>query len=298
MILNRRGFMSASGALILVGGCSTTERSPAPVQRSISSVGIQTYTLREAVAEDFVGTFEMIKDVGYDYVELNPRNFADKTPTELRKILDGTGLPAPITHVDYDSLANHPDKIAETASILGCEHVILPFVSDDQRSADDFKRHAAMLNRAAEALKPNGIRVGYHNHHFEFMDLGNGQTGMEILLSQTDPALVSFELDIFWAAFAGVDIELLLQSQPGRFKYCHVKDMAGQPGEFQSTEEFFAMVGKLLANVGEGELPFEAYFALNETSGMEYFIVEHDLPPQPYRMSIQSSLAAVQAMRF
>ena len=298
MTLDRRSFLAGSGALMALSGCAAPQSAPAIPNRQIQKVGIQTYTLREATAKDFAGTFKMINDVGYDYVELFGQNFADKPPAELRKILDDNGLPAPITHADYNSLANQPEKLGDAVAVVGCEHVILPFVADDQRSADDYKAHASMLNRAAEALKPNGISVGYHNHHFEFEDLGDGQTGMDILLSETDPSHVAFELDLFWAAFAGVDIPALLRSAPGRFKYCHVKDMAGQPGPYQSTEEFYAEVGKALANVGEGELPFETYFALNDISGMEYFIVEHDSPPRPYRESIQTSLNTVRAMRF
>lgn len=298
MTLNRRQFITASGSFAFLAACEPSRRLSAVPTRKIDQVGIQTYTLRDAIAEDFVGTFQMIKEVGYDYVELNGRNFVDKTPQNLKTILDDVGLPSPITHVDYNSLANQPEALAEKVSVLGCQHVILPFVTDDQRSADDFKSHADMLNRAAEVLKTYSVQVGYHNHHFEFVDLGEGQTGMDILFARTDPDLVAFELDLFWAAFAGVDIPALLSERPDRFRYCHIKDMTGQPQPYQSPEEFFAMIGGLLANVGEGELPFEDYFALNEISGLEYFIVEHDLPPQPYRTSISTSLNAIRQMRF
>ncbi|MEL6825531.1 MAG: sugar phosphate isomerase/epimerase [Pseudomonadota bacterium] len=240
----------------------------------------------------------MIKDVGYDYVELNGRNFADRKPSELKAILNDIGLPSPITHADYSSLAERPDALADIAAELGCKYVVLPFIAEDQRSLDAYKAHAEMLNKASEVLKPNGIKVGYHNHHFEFFDLGNSVTGMDILLSDTDPDQVVFELDLFWAAFARQDIVAWFQKHPGRFKMCHVKDMLGEPREFRSAEEFFAVIGSLMKNVGEGELPFETYFANNDLAGMEYFIVEHDAPPKPFRNSIETSLTNVRGVRF
>lgn len=298
MTLNRRHFLGASGAAVLLTGCQSGGGLVAAPKQQIDQIGIQTYTLREAMDEDFVGTLQMIKDVGYDYVELNARNFSEKSPSELKIILDDIGLPSPITHVDYDSLANRPSEIADIAGTLGCEHVILPFIADDQRALDDYKAHAEMLNRASEVIQTAGIKVGYHNHHFEFFDLGNGETGMNVLLRETDPELVSFELDLFWAAFAGANIADLFNQHPGRFRFCHVKDMLGEPGTYASIEEFFADIPRLMKNVGEGELPFESYFAMNEVSGLEYFIVEHDLPPPPYRQSIETSLNSVRAMRF
>lgn len=299
MTLNRRNFLGTSGALMLLSGCHASGVLPAAAtERRIDKIGIQTYTLREAMGEDFVGTLQMIKDVGYDYVELNGRNFADRSPAELRVMLDDIGLPAPITHVDYDSLANRPEALGEAAGVLGCEYVILPWIGDDQRTLDAYKAHAAMLNAAGETLKAAGVKVGYHNHQFEFFDLGDRQTGMEILLSETDPDLVHFELDLFWASLAGSDIVALFEKHPGRFKMCHVKDLAGDAAPWRNSLDFPTVVQTLMVNVGEGSLPFESYFAANDVSGMEYFIAEHDNPPKPFRQSIQTSYDSMRAMRF
>ena len=297
-MINRRDFLGASGAVLCLAGCNRDSPSVAAGGRQLEKIGIQTYTLREALGEDFVGTMRMIKEVGYDYVELNGRNFIDRPPAELRTVLDDLGLTAPISHVDYDSLANRPGEIAAVAGTVGFEYAILPWIGDDQRGIDDYKRHAEMLNRAADTLAPDGVKVGYHNHQFEFFDLGDGQTGMDILLAETDPALVTFELDLFWAALAGTDIPALFRAHPGRFKMCHVKDLAGDASAWRTSVDFSTIVQTLMVNVGEGSLPFETYFAENETSGMQYFIAEHDNPPKPFRQSIQTSHDAMRAMRF
>ncbi|GAB5455258.1 MAG: sugar phosphate isomerase/epimerase [Henriciella sp.] len=300
MKLNRRQFVGASGAAFLLGACQQTSSAPSVVTptKQIDKIGIQTYTLREAMGEDFVGTLQMIKDVGYDYVELNGRNFADRSPAELKTILDDIGLPSPITHADYDSLANRPEALADVASVLGCSHIILPWITDEQRGLDQYKVHAEMLNRAGEVLKASNIQVGYHNHQFEFFDLGDGATGMDILLSETDPNLVAFELDLFWAALTDADIVGLFKKYPGRFKMCHIKDLSGDASAYRTSLDFAGIVQSVMANVGEGDLPFEEYFAANDISGMEYFIVEHDNPPRPFRQSVETSLASVRAMRF
>lgn len=295
--LDRRHFLTATGALMLAAACQPATVAPVSRQQ-IRKIGIQTYSLREALAVDFVGTFQMIKEVGYDFVELNRRNFADRTPAELRKILNDVGLPAPATHFDYDSLSDSPGQVGDIAATLGSHYAILPWVTDDQRSIDDYKRHAEMLNRAGETLRASNINVAYHNHHFEFFDLGNGVTGFDVLLSETDPSLVSFELDFFWAVLAGVDIPQLFAAHPGRFKLCHIKDMSGDPTPYATSLDFETTIRDLMVNVGEGSLPFETYFEQNALSGMDYFIAEHDNPPQPFRTSIQTSYDAIKAMRF
>jgi len=296
MKLDRRQFISASSAAMLLAGCEGSR--PSVSGNRIDKIGIQTYTLREALSQDFVGTFDMIKDVGYDYVELNRRDFSERSPTELKQILNDIGLPSPITHVDYDGLANRPTEVGDAAATLGCEHVILPWITDEQRHLDAYKAHAEMLNRAAEALKSYGIQVGYHNHQFEFFDLGDGQTGMGVLLSETDPDLVAFELDLFWVALTGTDILKLFSDNPGRFRYCHVKDLSGDASAYKDSVDFPTIVSMFMANVGEGDLPFESYFAARDMAGLEFFVAEHDNPPQPFRQSIETSYSAMREMRF
>lgn len=303
MAPSRREFLAGSASLALLGACSAADTSPiaetgAGTMRKLNQIGIQTYTLRNALAENFVGTFEMIKDVGYDYVELNGRNFEDRTPKDLYAILDSIGLPAPASHVGYDSLAKDPARLADMMAELGCRYAILPWVDEDQRSADDYKRHADMLNRASDAMQDRGVRVAYHNHQFEFWDLGGGQNGMDILLNETDGSLVDIQLDLFWATLGEVDIPALFAAHPGRFKLCHVKDMKGAPTAYLDSKDYGAISRDLMVNVGEGDIDFASLFALNDVSGMEYFIAEHDNPRKPYRNAIETSYRTMRTLRF
>lgn len=300
--LSRRNILVGAGSVIALTACgqtSSTGTAKTTIKSvgKISKVGIQTYTLRKALAEDFKGTFQMIKDVGYDYVELNERNFSEKTPAELKAMLDDIGLPAPASHIDYSRVVNETDDIIAAAKTLGAKYMVVPYMSEDQRSLEDWKRHAAALNLAGEKFADAGLRLAYHNHQFEFDDLGGGTTAMEILMNETLLDNLDFELDFFWANLASVDIPALMRRYPSRFKLCHIKDLKGDP-KSAATMSYEEIGSQLMVNVGEGDTNFEALFALNDISGLEYFITEHDQPKMPYKNAIATSLQSVRNMEF
>ncbi len=294
MSFSRRNILIGSGAALALSACGGIAKAH---MRQIERVGIQTYTFRDMIAQDFRGTFQMIKDVGYDYVELNERNYSDNTPEELKAVLDDVGLPSPATHISYDNLRDNIPGLIETAKTLGCEYVILPYIADDQRSLEDWKRHAKLLNSAGEKLANSGVKLAYHNHQFEFDDLGGGTTAMDILMNETDPRFNNFELDFFWANLAKQDKPALLKTYPGRFPLSHIKDMKGSPDDVVgfSYEEIHKA---LMVDVGQGETPFEDYLALNDISGMKYFIAEHDGPRQPYQQAAENMYEGMKALRF
>lgn len=294
---SRRLFMGSVGAALGLAACGTKPQAIGAVGQ-IDKVGIQTYTLREIFEPDPVGTLKMIKEVGYDYVELNGRNFSERTPEDLAGMVKDAGLYSPASHVSYDAAVNTPEALAKTCQILGCKYAIVPWVDEGQRSKEDWIRHAKAFEASGKIMSDNGVRLAYHNHQFEFDDLGGGETAMDILLEQTSSENVDFELDFFWAALASIDIPALFKKAPGRFKLCHIKDMKGDPKPFYESRDYGNISKQLMVNVGEGNMPFESYFALNDVSGMEYFITEHDNPVKPFRNAIKVSHDTVRAMRF
>jgi len=292
---SRRFFMGASTAALGLTACGGGAKM---AQSKIDKVGIQTYTLREMFEPDPVGTLAMIKEVGYDYVELNGRNFAERSAEDLSAMIKDSGLYAPASHVSYDAAVNRPEALAKTCQKLGCKFAIIPWVDEGQRKKEDWIRHAKAFEQSGKIMRDNGVRLAYHNHQFEFDDLGDGETAMDILMGQTTPENMDFELDLFWSALASIDIAALFKKAPGRFKLCHIKDMKGDPKPFYESRDYGNISKQLMVNVGEGTLPFESWFALNNISGMEYFITEHDNPAEPFRNSIQTSHDTVRAMRF
>lgn len=264
----------------------------------IDKIGIQTYTLREMFEPDPAGTLAMLKAIGYDYVELNERNFTTRSADELAGLIADAGLYSPATHVSYAPVRDTPETVIANCKTLGCEYAIIPWVDADQRELGDYKRHAALFNERGKMFRDAGIQLGYHNHQFEFDDLGGGTRGQDILLSETDPENLVFELDMFWAALNSVDIPALFVRYPGRFELCHIKDMKGDPANFADSRDYGAIGKALMVNVGEGELPFAEWFAMNDLSGMKMFITEHDNPPKPYRKSVETSYNTVKNLRF
>ncbi len=296
MILSRREFLAASSAALSLTACSP---KPASASRRVEKAGLQTYTFRNALAQDFKGTFEMIKAAGFDYVELNERNYQDSSEDTLKALLDDLGLPCPATHISYDNLKNNVAGLIKTAKILGCEYMILPYIGEDQRSLEQWKQHALLLNSAGEQLADAGVKLAYHNHQFEFDDLGGGTTAMDILMHETDPRYNNFELDFFWANLAKIDIPALLRQYPGRFPLSHIKDMKGTPDKAIAENYSYEKIHQtLMVDVGLGDTPFEDYLALNDISGMKYFIAENDGPKMPYDQSARNMYKGVKAIRF
>jgi len=301
-MFSRRSFLQSTAAVtaVITSGCAVAHDGKAVVSAKpgqISKVGLQTYTLREVFAPDPMGALKMIKAAGYDYVELNGRNFAQTPPAELRAMLDDVGLPAPSTHISLDDLRGDLNGLAKTCATLGCEYAIVPYIAEDQRSYEDWKSHAALMNQAGAKLRDNGVKLAYHNHQFEFDDLGGGTNAMEILMNEGASENLDFQIDLFWTYLADIDIPALFAKYPGRFKLCHIKDMKANRADFANAS-YDDISNKLMVNVGEGVMPFESYFALNDLSGMTYFIAEHDSPKKPFLDSIASSYKAVKAMRF
>jgi len=176
--------------------------------------------------------------------------------------------------------------------------MIVPWLGENLRSVEGYKKVASVLNKRGKQAREEGYKLAYHNHQFEFFDLGGGVTGLDILMNETDPDALDFELDLFWTYLEISDIPALLRKYPGRFKLCHVKDLSGNVNDWKNSLDFDGIKAALMVNVGEGEIPFTDYFALNDVSGLEYFVLEHDSPPKPYRASMKQSIDAARAMRF
>jgi len=304
MVMTRRNMLAAVAGAAALTACGKAGVEPktggvAATGNKISKVGLQTYTLREALGQDFLGTLKMIKDVGYDYVELNERNYAERTPQQLKDALDEAGLPSPASHMGIDTIRNDLAGGIAAAKTLGMEYAFVPYIGEDERTLEDWRAHARTLDSAGKIMRDEGVKLGYHNHQFEFDDLGGGTTAMQVLMDNTDPENVCFELDLYWTVLAKLDPTYVIAQYPGRFRACHIKDMKGDAaGAAASGASYEDLTRDYMVDVGQGDIDFAPTFAMNDVSGMEYFIAEHDFPRKPYRNAIETSLNAIRAMRF
>ena len=225
-------------------------------------VALQLYTVRDEMAKDFLGTLERVAKMGYPAVEL--AGTGGLSAQELGRALDGLGLEVWGTHVGFDQLLNNLGELVAFNQAIGNRFLVCPGLPEERRrDADAYRRTAELYDQIGAKARAEGMVVGHHNHDGEFKTPG-GKAGMDILIEGTQAENFGAELDVFWAAFAGVDPAAYIRRYPGRFPLLHIKDMAPGPE-------------RKFAEIGEGMLDFPAMFAAaEEVGGTQCYIVEQD----------------------
>jgi sugar phosphate isomerase/epimerase len=231
---------------------------------SSPDIGLQLYTVRDAISADLKGTLKKIKRIGYTWLEAAGYEdglFYGLPPAEFRKMIEGMGMKVVGSHVMFNA-DKQKEAIAAHAE-LGVEYVVFPsFPVASRKSKDDFLQAAARLNAIGSACSKAGMKFAYHNHDFEFLKIDDSR-GYDLLIQSTEPGLVCFEADIYWMKYAGVDPLAYFDKYPGRFDLWHVKDMKDGPD-------------KGFTEVGTGIIRYDEIFGFSDRSGMKYFFVEQD----------------------
>ncbi len=256
--------------------------------------GVQLYTLRSLMARDVEGTLAEVAQMGYREVEF--AGYFGRSPPAIRAALDAEGLAAPAVHLSLDELRSSFGPAASAAGEIGHRYLVLPYLSPAERPGssassepssgrvggerraarlllDGYRRLAEEMNHFGERSREAGLRFAYHNHDFELERAGD-TCPLDILIENTDPDLVSFEVDLFWLVHGGGDPFDYFQRYPGRFELCHVKDRTAD-GD--------------MVDVGAGDIDFEAIFERSSQAGLVHYFVEHDAPADPLA-SVRASL--------
>ncbi len=249
---------------------------------NVGQVGVQLYTVREAAAADFPATLRAVAAAGYKAVE--PAGLHGMAPEEVRALLDELGVRAVAAHVAVDRFEREPEAAIAELQTLGCSYAVIPFLGQERRgNAAALRTLATSFNDWARRCQAVGIDFAYHNHDFEFATLpGEAGTTFELFVEATDPVLVNFELDIYWAQVAGVDPVALLGRLSGRVPLVHLKDRAA--GDTPTD-----------APVGEGTIDWAPVLAAAEAAGTEWYIVEQDHPNDPL-VDVATSLRNLERM--
>ncbi len=283
-MLNRRTFLQSTtiGAASALSAVAFNRFIPVASARKLSKIGVQLYTVRNEMAKDFEGTLAQVAAIGYTQVEF--AGYYNRTPQQVKDALAKYKLEAPSVHVALKELRENLAKAVETTQAVGHKLAICPYVMPEERKTlNDYKAHAAVLNKAAAAFKKAGIEFGYHNHDFEFMPL-EGKLPMDLLLAETDPKLVKIELDLYWIIKAKHDPLAFFAKNPGRTIAYHVKDMA-------KDKEFFTEVGR-------GRIDFKPLLAKAGQAGAKYFFVEQDQCPGAPLDSLKVSFDYLKNLNF
>lgn len=302
----RRSFIKQTGLLSATVAATPLSEVMAMLKHE-NKLGIQLFSVPKMLSENFEGAIQMLSSQGYKELELfGPYPFSaekarkgweaagkmlgfsgsgyfGKSAQEVKKILSDNGLVTPATHTDLDTLEQNMGALGEAAHTMGWKYVTLPAIPEDRRKTiDDYKRIADAFNKIGESAKKNGVRFGYHNHGYGIKPV-DGVRPLEIILKNTDPNLVFFEMDIFWTTCGGADPIELLSKYTNRYKMLHLKDMkekkqfAGDGGSMGDWMPMFP----LMASAGDGVLDLVGIVKKAKEIGVEHYFVEQDMVANP-----------------
>ncbi len=270
-MLTRRSFLAgAASGLMSIGS------------KRLNEIGLQLYTVRTELRKDFEGTLARIATLGYADVEF--AGYYDRSAADIRALLDRHRLKSNAAHIPIASLRKEPAKVIEDAKTIGHRYIICPWLDPAERkSLDHYRQHAKLFNEVGKQCRNAGIQLGYHNHDFEFVAL-DGVMPYDLLLKETDPALVKMELDLYWIARGGQDALAYFEKHPRRFELAHIKDMSSGSD-------------KAAVEVGSGTIDFKKILARADAAGVKHYYVEQDQPKTPLE-SIATSIAYLRRLEF
>ncbi len=253
--ISRRSFLAVSAATL---SAAATRGKPIPI-------GLELYSVRDDLKKDLMGTVRAVAKMGYEGVEFYAPYY-DWTmdyAKEVRKLLDDLGIRCFSTHNSFKNFTpeNLPHAI-ELNQAIGSKFIVMASAGK-VNGLDGWKTVAENLNRGAEAMKPAGLRAGYHNHNVEFEPVG-GKRPMEVLAANTRKD-VALQFDVGACLEAGADPVAWIEQNPGRIKSMHCKDWSPEPGKGF----------KVL--IGEGVVPWKKLLnAAVKTGGVEYYLIEQE----------------------
>jgi sugar phosphate isomerase/epimerase len=239
------------------------------------SVGVQLYSLRDQFAKDVPGTLEMVKSFGIRNVEL--AGTYGRPPEAFRSELDARGLHAVSAHFPFDHLRTNIDGVVREAKALGVEYVGGSWIPHDDKAPFDEKtcRAAiAVFNRVGEILAKQGLKFFYHTHGYEFQPYRQG-TLFDLIMAETNPRFVNFQMDVFWIVHAGQDPVKLLQKYSARWQSMHVKGMKdGTPTGLLTGHS------PVTNNVplGTGKIDYPPILRAAQNAGVKWYFIEDESP--------------------
>ncbi len=268
MKTNRREFIR-TGSLLAAGAILLPSFS---LKKSKMKPGLQVYSVRNQLTEDFEGTMKYVSKVGYEYIEGyglgTDGMFLKKiSASHYARVIKDLGMELKATHCTYSS-ADKAGKMIDAAKEAGMEYLIVPGIPGNLRETlDGWKEIADNFNKLGEKCREAGLKFAYHNHAFEFQKM-DGVIPQELLIESTETDLVDFEADLFWVTKGDYDPMKLIKKYPGRIKLFHVKD---------ATPELEA------TTVGAGIIDFKGLFKTAKKDALAYYFVEDERTDDPYK---------------
>ncbi|WP_222707963.1 sugar phosphate isomerase/epimerase family protein [Flagellimonas hymeniacidonis] len=268
---NRRTFIKQSGLLMAasmmpISGISMSNTSK-------YKMGLQLFTIRDAMEKDPIGSLKAVKGLGYEDLEIYGYNEKEGSyygykAKELKNILDDIGLTVSSGHYGFseyfeksdDALKKYVDQCIEGAHALNKSYITWPWLHPEYRTIENFKILADKLNRIGEQVTNADLGFAYHNHGFEFEEQ-NGQLGYDIIVNQTDSNLVKLQLDLYWAKHSSKSTPAeLIAKEPERFVMWHIKDMD------KITRDY--------SELGNGSIDYVSMLSTLDHTGLKFYYLE------------------------
>ena len=240
-------------------------------------VGLQLYTIRDAMAADAAGSLKKMADMGYKFVEMasySNGQFYGMAPKEFQKMVEDTGMKIVSSHTSVEAegiTTASAQQMADAHAEIGVEYCVQPWIEEKDRNVETYKKMIAEWNKVGEIMKNVGIQFGYHNHNFEFLPTDGMVPYYDVFLKEMDADLITMELDCYWATKAGQDPVEMFNKYPGRFQLLHFKDMAAEV-----TKPFYTVDKDDITSVGAGLIDFKRIYDARDKAGMKYLFVEDD----------------------
>lgn len=281
-------------SLLLCGRSIASERGsrPAGIGPCFKGpIGLQLYSLRDSFRHDVPGTLAKVRAFGFRYVEL--AGTYGMQPAEFKKLLANYGLKAVAGHFPYDQYRDNPESVAREAKALGLKYAGCAWIPHDAEfDLVECKQAIDVFNRAGRVLARHGIKFFYHVHGYEFQPQGSG-TLLDKMMAETDPKVVSFQMDIFWVAFPGHDPVQLLEKYGKRWELLHLKDMrkGTKTGSLAGTTDVLNDVA-----LGSGQIDLPPILRTAKKIGVKWYFIEDESPF--VEVQLPESLRYLETVRF
>lgn len=240
------------------------------------NLGLQLYSLRAQTKESTTGALDIAKSYGIKEVEV--AGTGDLSPEKFAEELKKRGLVPVSGHFGYNLFEKDAAAVIRDAKTLGLKYVNVPYppVGKDKMFDEALaKKTAAKFNEWGQLCKAAGIRFGYHPHGLEFRPTASGETVFDILMRETKPDLVSFQMDVYWVHYAGQDPVKLLEKYPGRWVTMHIKDMLKDLATGVHTG---GTPPTAKVTVGQGQIDYKRILAAGQKAGIKHYFLEDETP--------------------
>ena len=270
-LIRRKEFIFQSASLLTASLLTMRGIETAPSSKY--KMGLQLFTVRGPLAKDLEGTIKKIASIGYEDSETygydpDQGTYYGIKTSSFRQLLADNKMTTTSGHYDFtkffdkpvDALMRYTDQCIEGAYALGQRYITWPWLDPKFRTLENFRVLAGKLNKTGERVNKAGLGFAYHNHDFEFTDYG-GENGYNIIMKETDPALVKLQMDLYWVMHSSrLSPAELISKQPGRFVMWHIKDMD------KVTRDY--------SELGNGSIDFTVILPEASRSGLQYYYIE------------------------